>query len=81
MGLLSLVGDVELNQSGRADNMRIVDELLRLAKSHGGKTYAIGRFFLEEAESLYGAEHLQELRAFRQTADPQDRLNPGKAFQ
>ena len=70
-----------LERPGAADgNLKAARELLLLAKQAGGEVYATGGFFLDQAEAVFGAELLHKMVLFRRAIDPQDRLNPGKAF-
>jgi FAD/FMN-containing dehydrogenase len=63
-----------------AENATIARHLLAAAKELGGDTYSTGLYFLDEAEAVYGAEHLRRLTEFHAATDPLDRLNPGKGF-
>ena len=63
-----------------AENRYIADELLRRVKSLGGRPYATGSLYLEEANAVFGPQLVARMRAFRLRTDPMDRLNPGKAF-
>ncbi|MHB8617989.1 MAG: FAD-binding oxidoreductase, partial [Chloroflexota bacterium] len=62
------------------ENFEAARELLALTKRVGGNIYATGAFFLEEAEDVFGPDRLARMAAFREDADPDGRLNPGKAF-
>ncbi len=62
------------------ENARVAADLLKLAKQEGGRCYTTGAVYLDEAEAVYGPERLAELRGFRQIADPDNRLNPGRGF-
>jgi Fe-S oxidoreductase/FAD/FMN-containing dehydrogenase len=48
------------------------------AKKHGGRAYASGLYFAQEAENILGAERVQRLRSWKQEVDPQRIMNPGK---
>jgi Fe-S oxidoreductase/FAD/FMN-containing dehydrogenase len=48
------------------------------AKRHGGRVYASGLYFAQEAESVLGAERLRRLRTFKHEVDPKGIMNPGK---
>ncbi len=48
------------------------------AKKHGGRAYASGLYFVQEAENILGAERVQRLRNLKQEVDPQRIMNPGK---
>jgi Fe-S oxidoreductase/FAD/FMN-containing dehydrogenase len=48
------------------------------AKRYGGRAYASGFYFAQEAESILGSERLQRLRTFKQEVDPGEIMNPGK---
>jgi Fe-S oxidoreductase/FAD/FMN-containing dehydrogenase len=48
------------------------------AKRYGGRVYASGLYFAQEAESVLGAERLRRLRALKQEIDPKGIMNPGK---
>lgn len=63
------------------ENQGIANQILDLVKEVGGQTYATGRLFKGEAHRLYGLELLDRVAQFRWTADPDDRLNPGVAFE
>ena len=63
------------------DNLLVAHELLRLAKQVGGEVHATGAVFLEEAEAVFGAEHLSKMILLGHALDPDGRFNPGKAFE
>jgi Fe-S oxidoreductase/FAD/FMN-containing dehydrogenase len=51
---------------------------IQKAKKHGGRAYASGLYFAQEAENILGAERVRELQAFKREIDPQGIMNPGK---
>lgn len=51
---------------------------LQKAKQHGGRAYASGLYFADEAESILGAERLQRVRDDKAEHDPTGIMNPGK---
>jgi len=67
-------------QSSVDEAGRVARQLLGLAKRVGGGAYTTGALYLDEAEAVFGAERLRQLAEFRQLVDPDDRLNPGRAF-
>ncbi|MFN2291264.1 MAG: FAD-binding and (Fe-S)-binding domain-containing protein [Anaerolineae bacterium] len=54
--------------------------VLKIAKENGGRAYATGLYFTNEADAVLGADRLQRLRAFKQQVDPRGLLNPGKVL-
>jgi Fe-S oxidoreductase/FAD/FMN-containing dehydrogenase len=54
--------------------------VLKVAKEHGGRAYATGLYFTNEAEHVLGADRVRRLRDFRKKADPRGLLNPGKVL-
>ena len=54
--------------------------VLKIAKENGGRAYATGLYFTNEADAVLGAERVERLRAFKQEVDPAGLLNPGKVL-
>jgi Fe-S oxidoreductase/FAD/FMN-containing dehydrogenase len=54
--------------------------VLKVAKENGGRAYATGLFFPNEAENVLGAERLRRMRAFKHEIDPQGLFNPNKVL-
>jgi Fe-S oxidoreductase/FAD/FMN-containing dehydrogenase len=54
--------------------------VLKIAKENGGRAYATGLYFTNEAKEVLGAERVERLRAFKQEVDPAGLLNPGKVL-
>jgi len=50
------------------------------AKKLGGRPYAIGMLFTEDAKTCLGQERLNRLWEFKKGVDPRGILNPGKVF-
>jgi Fe-S oxidoreductase/FAD/FMN-containing dehydrogenase len=51
---------------------------IRAAERHGGRAYAVGRYFSTRADSLFGKQRVAALRLARARNDPSGVLNPGK---
>jgi FAD/FMN-containing dehydrogenase len=64
----------------REHNAAAARQLLALAKQCGGAIYSTGAAYPEEAAATFGAERLRAIEDFRRLVDPDDRLNPGRAF-
>jgi Fe-S oxidoreductase/FAD/FMN-containing dehydrogenase len=54
--------------------------VLKVAKENGGRAYATGLYFSNEAERVLGAERLRRMREFKREMDPQDLFNPDKVL-
>ncbi|MDY7077440.1 MAG: FAD-binding and (Fe-S)-binding domain-containing protein [Chloroflexota bacterium] len=52
--------------------------VIQKAKKYGGRAYASGLYFAQEAEHILGPERVQRLKAFKREIDPQGIMNPGK---
>jgi Fe-S oxidoreductase/FAD/FMN-containing dehydrogenase len=52
--------------------------VLKVAKQNGGRAYATGLYFTNEAERVLGAGRVRRLREFKAQVDPGGLLNPGK---
>jgi FAD/FMN-containing dehydrogenase len=63
-----------------SENVDYMRELTPLVRELGGAPYGTGAFFLEDALAVYGADRLEAFHRFRADHDPNDLLNPGKAF-
>ncbi len=48
------------------------------AKKYGGRAYASGLYFVQEAENILGQQRIRRLREYKQRIDPQKIMNPGK---
>ncbi len=51
---------------------------LKVAREHGGRAYATGLYFTNEARSVLGADRVRKLQAFKAEVDPRGLLNPDK---
>ncbi|RLC87014.1 MAG: Fe-S oxidoreductase [Chloroflexi bacterium] len=51
---------------------------IQKAKKYGGRAYASGLYFAQEADHILGAERVRRLRQFKQQEDPRRIMNPGK---
>ena len=54
--------------------------VLKVAKEEGGRAYATGLYFTNEADHVLGTERVQRLRQFKAQIDPQGLFNPGKVL-
>ncbi|TLM99070.1 MAG: FAD-binding oxidoreductase, partial [Actinobacteria bacterium] len=54
--------------------------VIKIAKAHKGAAYSTGLYFRSEADSVFGAERVAKLRAFKRSVDPKGILNPGKVI-
>jgi Fe-S oxidoreductase/FAD/FMN-containing dehydrogenase len=54
--------------------------VLKVAKEHGGRAYATGLYFTNEAEQVLGVERVRRLRDFKGKVDPRGLLNPNKVL-
>jgi Fe-S oxidoreductase/FAD/FMN-containing dehydrogenase len=54
--------------------------VLKVAKENGGRAYATGLYFTNEAKQVLGTDRVQRLRAFKQEVDPEGLFNPGKVL-
>ena len=54
--------------------------VIKIAKRYGGRAYATGLYFAQEADDVLGAERAQHLRRFKEQIDPQEIMNPGKVL-
>jgi FAD/FMN-containing dehydrogenase len=54
--------------------------VLKVAKENGGRAYATGLYFTNEAERVLGAERLRRLREFKAQVDPEGLFNPNKVL-
>lgn len=54
--------------------------VVKIAKRHGGRSYATGLFFAQDAENILGTERVQRLRQFKEEVDPLNIMNPGKVL-
>ncbi|MBN1657575.1 MAG: FAD-binding oxidoreductase, partial [Anaerolineae bacterium] len=52
--------------------------VLKIARQNGGRAYATGLYFTNEAERVLGAGRVRRLREFKAQVDPRGLLNPGK---
>ncbi len=63
-----------------AANIELANILLEAVKAVGGTPYATGAFFPNLATLTYGEDRLGRLREFALQQDPDNLLNPGRAF-
>jgi Fe-S oxidoreductase len=54
--------------------------VLKVAKENGGRAYATGLYFTNEAEDVLGAGRVRRMREFKAQVDPQGLFNPGKVL-
>jgi Fe-S oxidoreductase/FAD/FMN-containing dehydrogenase len=54
--------------------------VLKVAKENGGRAYATGLYFANEAERVLGAERVRRLREFKAEVDPNGLFNPNKVL-
>ncbi len=54
--------------------------VLKVAKENGGRAYATGLYFTNEAEHVLGADRVRRLRDFKGEVDPGGLFNPGKVL-
>ncbi len=54
--------------------------VLKIAKENGGRAYATGLYFTNEADRVLGAERLRRLREFKAEVDPEGLFNPNKVL-
>jgi Fe-S oxidoreductase/FAD/FMN-containing dehydrogenase len=54
--------------------------VLKIAKENGGRAYATGLYFTNEAENLLGADRIRRMREFKAEVDPRGLFNPGKVL-
>ncbi|OQW94547.1 MAG: Fe-S oxidoreductase [Beggiatoa sp. IS2] len=54
--------------------------VIKIAKKHGGRSYATGLFFAHDAESILGPERVHKLRQFKEHVDHLGIMNPGKVL-
>lgn len=54
--------------------------VIRIAQGHGGRVYATGLYFRNQANTVFGPERLQALDQFKNEYDAADIMNPGKVF-
>ncbi|MEA3340463.1 MAG: FAD-binding and (Fe-S)-binding domain-containing protein, partial [Chloroflexota bacterium] len=54
--------------------------VIKIAKKYGGRAYATGLYFAQEADDVLGAERVQRLRQFKQQVDARGIMNPGKVL-
>ena len=54
--------------------------VIKIAKAHGGAAYSTGLYFRREADSVLGAQRAAALKAFKNSVDPRDLVNPGKVL-
>ena len=54
--------------------------VLKVAKENGGRAYATGLYFTNEAEEVLGAGRVRRLREFKAEVDPRGLLNPNKVL-
>jgi Fe-S oxidoreductase/FAD/FMN-containing dehydrogenase len=53
---------------------------LKVAKENGGRAYAAGLYFANEAENVLGADRIRRLGEFKAEVDPQGLFNPDKVI-
>ncbi len=53
---------------------------IKAAKAHGGRVYASGLYFANQAQTVLGHERLAQLREFKAQVDPKQVMNPGKVL-
>jgi Fe-S oxidoreductase/FAD/FMN-containing dehydrogenase len=54
--------------------------VLKVAKENGGRAYATGLYFANEAEHVLGSERVRRLREFKAQVDPKGLFNPNKVL-
>lgn len=54
--------------------------VIKIAKKYGGRAYATGLYFAQEADTVLGAGRVKQLRQFKKDIDPQQIMNPGKVL-
>ena len=54
--------------------------VIKIAKKYGGRAYATGLYFAQEADDVLGAERIKRLRRFKKEIDPKSFMNPGKVL-
>ena len=52
--------------------------IIKIAKKHGGRAYATGLYFANEAQTVLGRDRLSALKRFKAEVDPSGIMNPGK---
>lgn len=55
-------------------------DLARLAKTHGGKPYAVALWNVPFADEFYGTPYLRKLKSAKRSIDPENLVNPTKVF-
>ncbi len=58
----------------------LVLSIIKIAKKHGGRSYATGMYFTNNAKEILGEGPYKRMLRFKQETDPNDILNPGKVL-
>jgi Fe-S oxidoreductase/FAD/FMN-containing dehydrogenase len=58
----------------------LVLSIMRIARRHGGRPYATGFYFANQAERILGKDRLARLRNHKAEVDPAGIMNPGKVL-
>lgn len=54
--------------------------VIEIAKKAGGSAYSTGLYFRREARNLLGTERYDRVKAYKESIDPQQLMNPGKVL-
>ncbi len=81
-GMALLLGFIPHDYRDLGYNMAFALALsvIKIAKKYGGRAYATGLYFAQEADSVLGTERVQRLHQFKKQVDARGIMNPGKVL-